>query len=276
MSKIELKDYQKNAMKFAIKVPRCALCIKTGKGKTLITMFTMRYLFKHKLINKCIIACTKSSITVYQDEFKEKFGMDIEYIQTGEEYLNFYKNNSKICLIKHSMFKSVGCDIKYLKELNRISKQKNIKVAMIVDEAHKISSHTGVQHKGFLKLRPFLDRIILATATPFSSSLVQLYGLINLIQSNLYKTVKEFEDRYIDYLEIRNHKGKIAQKIILRYKNLKELRSKICSFFYFYYPPTNLNYEIETAELPESEYQDYLKLCRGLLDIGEIDTKNNG
>ena len=107
----------------------------------------------------------------------------------------------------------------------------------IIDEAHKMQNPEGITHDAYEHIADFFQRVILMTATPYSSCLSQFYGLIHLIYPNIWKSKRAFYDRYIEEIIIkdpRTHRPVRKEKIA--YKNLKEFRSKIEPFTYFYYP----------------------------------------
>lgn len=268
MSKITLRQYQKEAVEFALNKKKCQLLLKTGTGKTLIALVLLKTLLKRKLTDKAVIACTKTSTVVFQKEFMNMFNFKVQVIEKAEDFINFLAGNGKVCVVKHSMFKNIGSDLKNLKEVRKIYKELDLKVTLIIDEAHKISSDTGTTQKYYNNMVFLWDRIVLCTATPYSSTLVQLYGLVQLIYPQLW-TKQVFESNYIDYLVVRDKVNwkKVLRKEILRYKNLKNLREILKEFTFFYYPPTKLNFYYHKTRL--KDYSEYEKLCKGILTLRE-------
>ena len=269
MSKITLRQYQKEAVQFALNIKKCQLLLKTGTGKTLIALVLLKTLLKRKLTDKAVIACTKTSTVVFQKEFMNMFNFKVQVIEKAEDFINFLASNSKVCVVKHSMFKNIGSDLKNLKEVRKIYKELDLKVTLIIDEAHKISSDTGTTQKYYNNTVFLWDRIALCTATPYSSSLTQLYGLVQLIYPKLWGRKSDFEEKYIDYLVVRDKVNwkKVLRKEILRYKNLNFLRKEIEPFTYFYYPPTKLNFYYHKGRL--EDYTVYNELAKGLLSLKE-------
>lgn len=261
--KIKLRDYQQEAVNFAKRVDRCLFCMRVGSGKTVCAMFALRSFFKNKLIDKAVIACTKSSVPVFVEDFKGKANLDVRVIEDENEFVEFFKGKEKVCIIKHGMFKKAGNDIMTVKRLEKIY-DKGIKVALVIDEAHKMQNPEGVEHDAFMHIEELFNRIILMTATPYSSCLSQFYGLIHLIRQDVWKSKREFYDRYIDEIIIkdpRTHRPVRKEKIA--YKNLKEFRSKIEPFTYFYYPSIPLVHKEHYTRL--KDYSTYNELCWGTL-----------
>lgn len=264
--KIKLRDYQQKAVNFAKKVNECLFCMKVGSGKTICAMFALRSFFKEKLIDKAVIACTKSSAPVFVEDFKEKANLDVRVIEDENEFVEFFKGKEKVCIIKHGMFKKAGNDIVIIKKLEKIY-DSGLKTALIIDEAHKMQNPEGIEHDAFLHIEEMFSRIILMTATPYSSCLSQFYGLIHLIYQDIWKSKREFYDRYIDEIIIKDPKThRPVRKEKIAYKNLKEFRSKIEPFTYFYYPPIPLQHIEHKVKLSEEHYEEYLRLCWGILD----------
>ena len=265
--KIKLRDYQQEAVNFAKRVKRCLFCMRVGSGKTVCAMFALRAFFKEKLIDKAVVACTKSSVPVFVEDFKEKANIDVPVIEDPEEFVKFFKNKKdKVCVVKHSMFEKAGNDIITVKKLEQIY-DSGIKVALVIDEAHKMQNPEGVQHDAYFHIEEMFDRVILMTATPYSSCLSQFYGLIHLIYPKLWKSKRQFFDNYIEEITIKDPRTfRVVRKEKVAYKNLKEFRKRIEPFTYFYYPAIPLRHLEHRCKLSEEHYQIYLQKCWGILE----------
>ena len=265
--KIKLRDYQQEAVNFAKRVKRCLFCMRVGSGKTVCAMFALRAFFKEKLIDKAVVACTKSSVPVFVEDFKEKANIDVPVIEDENEFVEFFKNKKdKVCVVKHSMFEKAGNDIMIVKKLEQIY-DSGTKVALVIDEAHKMQNPEGVQHDAYFHIEEMFDRVILMTATPYSSCLSQFYGLIHLIYPKLWKSKRQFFDNYIEEITIKDPRTfRVVRKEKVAYKNLKEFRARIEPFTYFYYPPIPLVHKEIKCKLSKEHYREYLRLCWGIMD----------
>ena len=264
--KIKLRDYQQEAVKFALNVKKCLFCMRVGSGKTICAMFALRSFFKNKLIDKAVVACTKSSVPVFVEDFKEKAGLDVRVIEEPDDFVDFFKGKEKVCIIKHSMIEKAGNDLMTIKKLEKIY-DSGCKVALVIDEAHKMQNPEGVQHDAYFHIEETFDRVILMTATPYSSCLSQFYGLIHLIYPDLWKSKRAFFNRYIDEITIKDPRThRVVRKEKVAYKNLKEFRSMIEPFTYFYYPPIPLVHISHETKLSKEHYEEYLRLCWGIID----------
>ena len=264
--KIKLRDYQQEAVKFAKKVKKCLFCMRVGSGKTICAMFALRSFFKNKMIDKAVVACTKSSVPVFVEDFKEKADLDVRVIENESEFAEFFKSKEKVCIIKHSMFEKAGNDLITIKKLEKIY-DSGLKVALVIDEAHKMQNPEGVQHDAYMHIEEMFDRVILMTATPYSSCLSQFYGLIHLIYPDLWKSKRQFYDRYIEEIIIRDPRThRPVRKEKVAYRNLKEFREKIEPFTYFYYPKIPLQHCEHKCKLSKEHYEEYLQKCWGCID----------
>jgi superfamily II DNA or RNA helicase len=274
--KIKLRDYQQEAVNFAKRVKRCLFCMRVGSGKTVCAMFALRAFFKEKLIDKAVVACTKSSVPVFVEDFKEKANIDVPVIEDENEFVKFFKNKKdKVCVVKHSMFEKAGNDIIIVKKLEQIY-DSGTKVALVIDEAHKMQNPEGVQHDAYFHIEEMFDRVILMTATPYSSCLSQFYGLIHLIYPKLWKSKRQFFDNYIEEITIKDPKTfRVVRKEKVAYKNLKEFRKRIEPFTYFYYPPIALVHQEHKCKLSEEHYRQYLDFCWGIMDEKSLEKLEN-
>ena len=251
--------------------------MRVGSGKTICAMFALRAFFKEKLIDKAVVACTKSSVPVFVEDFKEKANIDVPVIEDPEEFVKFFKNKKdKVCVVKHSMFEKAGNDIIIVKKLEQIY-DNGTKVALVIDEAHKMQNPEGVQHDAYFHIEEMFDRVILMTATPYSSCLSQFYGLIHLIYPKLWKSKRQFFDNYIEEITIKDPRTfRVVRKEKVAYKNLKEFRTRIEPFTYFYYPAIPLVHLSHETRLSEEHYNEYLRLCWGILrdeDLEKLEKK---
>lgn len=269
--KIKLRDYQQEAVNFAKKVKRCLFCMRVGSGKTVCAMFSLRAFFRDKLIDKAVVACTKSSVPVFVEDFKEKANIDVPVIEDPEDFVKFFKGKDKVCVVKHSMFEKAGNDIIIVKKLEQIY-DSGVKVALVIDEAHKMQNPEGVQHDAYFHIEEMFDRVILMTATPYSSCLSQFYGLIHLIYPKLWKSKREFFNNYIEEITIKDPRTfRVVRKEKVAYKNLKEFRERIEPFTYFYYPAIPLVHKEHKCKLSEDHYKQYLELCWGILKSEDLE-----
>ena len=270
---IKLFEFQQEAVKRALNSLNYLLCVRVGGGKTLIAMFYAKLLRKKKLADKIAFACTVSAAVAVAGEFKDKIGLDVPQITTVDQYFNWLNNDEPVCIFKHSFFEKLGYDQGVIDDLDDFVEHSGKKVALVIDEAHKISNEKGVAHTAFQNIRFSFCRIIAMTATPWQSGLSQLFGTIRLVSPNCWKSRAAFTRDHIVQEVIRVN-GKVRRVETVAYQNLKKLREKIAPFTFFYYPKIPLNFIYHNVRLPD--YTEYDEICKGILTEKELERLTKG
>lgn len=270
---IKLFEFQQEAVKRALNSLNYLLCVRVGGGKTLIAMFYAKLLRKKKLADKVAFACTVSAAVAVAGEFKDKIGLDVPQITTVDQYFNWLNNDEPVCIFKHSFFEKLGYDQGVIDDLDDFVEHSGKKVALVIDEAHKISNEKGIAHTAFQNIRFSFCRIIAMTATPWQSGLGQLFGTIRLVSPNCWKSRAAFTRDHIVQEVIRVN-GKVRRVETVAYQNLKKLREKIAPFTFFYYPKIPLNFIYHNVKLPD--YTEYDEICKGVLTEKELERLTKG
>lgn len=271
---IKLFDFQKEAVKRALKNFFQLICVRVGGGKTMIAMFWANILLKKNMSDKVIFACTVSAAAAVHAEFLDKLGIDVPIYTEEADFLRFLSNKkSNVAIIKHSMFEKLGFNQACIEEIRKILTANRTRVSLVIDEAHKLSNEKGLEHSAYMNIKFMFNKIMIMTATPYSSDLRQLYGVVHLINPKCWKSKAEFSRLYVDELEVRQF-GKVVRKEMIAYKNLKHLRERISPFTYFYYPKINLNFIEHKVRL--KDYNDYDSICKGVLTAKELERVEKG
>jgi superfamily II DNA or RNA helicase len=263
---LKLRPYQEEAVKLAVKVAKSLICMNTGTGKTLIAMFLSRFLLKKEMTDKILIACTVNAILVFMKDYRDKANLDVDVIQDINDLKDFLLNkNKKIALFKHSFFTELGFVQANIDLLEDILTKNYKRLTLIIDEAHEFNNVDSNGHLAYNNVRFAFDRVVLLTATPYSSKLDQVYGLAHLIYPTLWKSLKEFKTLFVLEKAVKDWKtGKFKYNEPQAYINLPLLRKTLEPFTFFWFPPVKLNYIEHKAKL--KSYTEYDNLCRGLLD----------
>lgn len=269
---IKLFDFQREAVIKALKLHFMLLCVRVGGGKTLIAMFYIRNLIKKGLIDKAVFACTVSAAVAVKGEYREKLGTELPQFDNAEDFLKWLDSDSEpICVIKHSMFEKLGYDKAIIDRLREICEKPGRRCALIIDEAHKLSNYQSIAHTAYMNIKFMFERVLLMTATPFTSGLEQIFGTIRLINPMIWKSMRAFKrDHIVEQTILVN--GKVARKEVVEYKNLKMLRDKIAPFTFFHYPKIKLNFIQHNVLL--DDYSEYDEICKGVLTAKELEKLN--
>lgn len=274
---LKLRDYQEEAVKFALKTKFCLWLMNVGSGKTICSMFLSRLILNKNIGDKVIIACTVSSTNPFLKDYLRKAKVSLELVEDVDKFISFLSSDEKILIIKHSMLEKLGVNQNYIDIIENKLSEDFKKLTLIVDEAHEFNNHEGIGHAAFQNLRFMWDRIVLLTATPYSSKLEQLYGLICLIYPKLWKNVREFKNLFIVEKVVKDWKtGKFLRSEPIEYVNLPLLREILETFTFFYYPPVPLNYIEHKVRL--KDYGPYDELCSKVFTdtVGDKKGKDDG
>ena len=159
MATINLKDYQKEAITKAINVPFNLIAIQTGRGKSLVALFYARYLLNKNLVDKVILASTKTGVISFKKGFEKRVGVKVPQYDTEEEFLNFIKDDEKVCIIKHSMIEKMGYNQNNIDFIRNELSGNYKRIAIVIDEAHKFSNDKSNLHFAFMNIRFMFERI---------------------------------------------------------------------------------------------------------------------
>lgn len=269
MSKIELKDYQKEAIKLAVNVPLNMVCCQTGTGKSVISTFYTRYLINKKLTDKVILCSTKTGCNSFHKAFGKRVGVEVPQYDELEDVLNFFTNNERVMIMKHSMIEKLGFTQANIDFIRNALTNNYKRITIIIDEGHKLSNPEAILHQAFQNIRFAFERISVQTATPYGSSLSSLYGLVCLIYPKLWRSKRAFYDDHIEEKVIIDYKTKkVRRKEEVAYRNLDMLRKKLEPFAYFYYPELDLNFIEHKTRL--KDYTEYDNICMGVVPEEEL------
>lgn len=262
MAKITLRPHQKEAIEKALSVSNALFCMAVGRGKTYASLFLARYLLNNKKVDKAIFCVTLSGIGVFKDEF-QSVGVDVSSVTTVEELIEFFKSKKKFILVKHSFIEELGKDQNKVDMIEDYLKEDYKKIILVIDEAHKMGNHESWGNFAIDSTRRFYEKIVLLTATPYSSKLEQIFGLVKLIYPTIWKELRDFKALYLEEKPVKDWRtGKFIRMETLAYINLAGLRKQMEPFTFFYYPKINLIYHEHTVKLEPENYAEYKRMCQ--------------
>jgi superfamily II DNA or RNA helicase len=262
LAKITLRLPQKEAIQKGLAVVNSLFCMRVGGGKTFASMFLSRYLLNNKKIDKVIFCITLSGVGVFKNEFNN-VGIDVKLASCINDILEFLKGKEKFLLIKHSLIEELGINQVNIDLIENYLKKDYKKIMLIIDEAHKFSNHESIGNFAVDNTRRFYEKIVLLTATPYSSKLDQIFGLVKLIYPKKWRNLKEFRDNFVKSEIIKDWRtGKFLRTEDVEYINLPTLRKELEEFTYFYFPPIPLTYKEHKASLKPEKFEEYKKMCQ--------------
>ena len=227
-----LFDWQKKIVDDNLDKERYGLYLDMGLGKTLISLA-----FAEQKQDDIILVITLASKVI---EGKEIDGSWEDWANKGgykvirqQDEIKDYSGKSMLLtnyeglvrkIKKEDKDKLKGVPIKeYIKDF--VKKCKGRKVAIILDESHRVKSTKAICSKGInfimsqLKVRGVRPNVYLLSGTPFTNGYIDLYNQLKLLGCDMNKG--EYQDKFC----IRGNIGGLAgyQQPIIGYKNVKEL-----------------------------------------------------
>lgn len=216
-AKVDLNPHQVDAALFSFSSPLSKgvlLADEVGLGKTIEAgIVVAQYFAEHR--RNILLIVPASLRNQWLSELDEKFyikSMILEsknYNQlTKQGILNPFSQKDKVVICSYN-FASLKKD-----DLERVNWD-----LVIIDEAHRLRNVYKSSNKigNNLKIALQDKKKILLTATPLQNNLMELYGLVSILDDKVFSDVKTFRDKYVN-----------AKNDDLRNLFLKEKISSFC------------------------------------------------
>lgn len=230
----KLYDFQKEIVNKYYEKRRFGLFLDMGLGKTILSL---SFCEKND-ISKIVVISIKSkseedlSVKGSFDDYLNQLNFHI-YKKDKKNKINLdhFDNHQKSALvINYEALVNKEKDLpNYLYEF--ILRSQNEKIAIILDESHKIKNSSSIRSKMIKKLINFTDKyarlyLYLLTGTPFTQGFIDLYNQLYLLGLNISKTA------FIDKFCIRGRLPGLLewQQPITGYKNLNQLFELVNQF----------------------------------------------
>lgn len=243
-SKISLNPHQINAALAFFKNPKKKGMIfadEVGLGKTIEAgLVISQYWYEQK--KHILIICPASLIKQWNEELMEKFHLD-SVVLDGKK-------------IKETSFSwEPGI---YISSINTVylNKEKfGVKFDLVViDEAHKLRNvykDKGVMAPAVKEVFNGQKKLLL-TATPFQNNLQELFGLMSLIDEDIFPDFGVFKEKYIkSYAEYKDELNGIVSSYAVR-----TLRKDVKKYINY----TKRNVLLANYQLTDDEKQIYQKI----------------
>jgi len=200
-AQIDLNPHQVEASLFAFNSPLSngvILADEVGLGKTIEAgMIMCQYWAENK--KRIIIIAPASLRKQWAVELKEKFFMDSmileaktfnDEIKSGN--LNPFEQKNRVVITSYNFASN--------KEEYLMRAKFNLAV---IDEAHKLRNVYRTTNKNAKKIKLALasTKKVLLTATPLQNSLLELFGLVSIIDEQVFGDLKSFRMNYINQRE---------------------------------------------------------------------------
>ena len=257
--KVKPYNHQKIAFNFAIEKLEqegcAALLMDMGLGKSLTSIAIAGRLYLDNKIEKVLVVCPTSIISVWEKEFV-KFA-DYDYNVESIVGSTMSKRKEKLKTLCHK--KGLKVAVINYEATWRMEKELNVYKPDIIicDESQKIKNPSAAQSKTLHRLGLKAKYKIILTGTPVQNSPMDVFSQWKFLDPNIFGvSFYAFRNRYAVMGGYYNHQ-------IIRYKNMDEMTSKAHSVAY------RITKE-EALDLPEqiflNRYCDLEKEARNVYD----------
>lgn len=195
-AQVDLNPHQIEAALFAFRSPLskgAILADEVGLGKTIEAGLVLSQKWAER--KRSILLIVPSSLRKqWNDELSEKFFLPSiileaksfnQYIKDGN--LNPFNQEDKIII----------CSYHFARSKSPYIKQTKWDLA-VIDEAHRLRNVYKTSNKIAREIKNALAEVpkILLTATPLQNSLLELYGLVSIIDDHVFGDLKSFKSNY--------------------------------------------------------------------------------
>lgn len=196
-AKVDLNPHQVESALFTFKSPLSKgviLADEVGLGKTIEAGLVMSQYWAENRRN-LIVVCPSSLRHQWSNELREKFNINSIILESKsfnmelkDGNINPFIQNNKAIILSFN-FASAKKDI--IKQINWD--------LVVIDEAHKLRNCYKENNKigNNIKFAFSHSKKLLLTATPLQNSLLELYGLVSLIDDNFFGDLNSFKSQYV-------------------------------------------------------------------------------
>lgn len=173
---IKLRDIQKADLNKVLQKNYSILNWQQGSGKTEAAITWMKYLQEHKKPRNVFIVSTALSINMTWTERLTNYGIPFVKIESLKDIQSLKHGDN--ALITFNML------IKYKKHLQKYVKMQSQKVALIVDESHRISNYNSKRTRATIAIFRRVKYKLLTTGTVTRNNINELYPQFELLYNN--------------------------------------------------------------------------------------------
>gem|GEM_PF-203853 len=216
---VDLNPHQLDAALFAFQSPLsrgAILADEVGLGKTIEAGIVMSQLWAER--KRRILVITPTTLRKqWAQELADKFFLTSQVLDTAE-YNKLCRNGVTAPL--HQPEGIIICSYNFAAA--RANEIRSMPWSLVViDEAHRLRNvyKAGNKIAAAIKRGVFGNRTLLLTATPLQNNLLELYGLVSLIDEHVFGDVKSFRARYqtvSELGELRERLKPLCQRTLRR------------------------------------------------------------
>ena len=220
-ARVDLNPHQVEAALFAFKSPLsqgAILADEVGLGKTIEAgIILSQHWSEHK--RKLLVICPANLRKQWASELQEKFYLPSVIMETQSFNAAIENDN----LNPFDTEQIIICSLQFAKTKAAYIKRTDWDL-VIVDEAHRLRNVYKPQNKTANAIKSAIEsrKKILMTATPLQNSILELYGLVSIIDNYVFGDIKSFKSQFghtltqEEYAELRKRLQPVCKRTLRR------------------------------------------------------------
>jgi SWI/SNF-related matrix-associated actin-dependent regulator 1 of chromatin subfamily A len=241
-------EHQLKGIEYLLMNKDAALLDEMGCGKSFQIASTLGILFRNKDLDKALIIAPMSLIRTWQDELR--MATDEPFVVIGgtpSQRLKALKSDARIFIVHYEGLR--------LEEEKLEEWLKQGRGMMIFDESQRIKNLLAQTTRAALKLRPVVERCVIATGTPIANRPLDLFAQYFVMDRGrtFGSKFSAFKEAFCELEIIKVQVGRklVPKEKFLGVRNGDELRSRIMK--------TSLRrLKTDVLDLPPILYKDYV------------------
>jgi superfamily II DNA/RNA helicase len=203
-AQVDLNPHQVEAALFAFKSPLskgAILADEVGLGKTIEAGILLSQLWAERR-TKLLIICPANLRKQWSQELLDKFFLE-SLILENKNFSAFKKSGKKNPFEQN---KIVICSYQFARAKADLMQLVSWDLA-VIDEAHRLRNVYKPTNKIGNAIKDALShsRKALLTATPLQNSLLELYGLVSIIDEHTFGDLKSFRSQFLRTVDVDNY-----------------------------------------------------------------------
>ncbi len=203
-AQVDLNPHQVESALFAFKSPLskgAILADEVGLGKTIEAGILLSQLWAERR-RKLLIICPANIRKQWSQELFDKFFLD-SLILENKNFKEFEKSGRRNPFVQD---KIIICSFQFARAKANLMQLISWDLA-VIDEAHRLRNVYKPTNKIGNAIKEALShsRKALLTATPLQNSLLELYGLVSIIDEHTFGDIKSFRSQFLRTVDGENY-----------------------------------------------------------------------